>query len=180
MSRRISFSMCVAAAALLHGYALAAVTSTPAPVPAAGPVAAPAPTVVPAQPSQAPALKNDPFARPNLSSPRGAPPAAGVPAAPTAAGKAPAATSWNPELSAVMLAGKDSMVKVGGVLVRMGEVVDGHRLVAVRESQAEFISVQNKKRVVLSLSGRELLGPAFKEDDRTIERRDDSRERQQK
>jgi hypothetical protein len=52
--------------------------------------------------------------------------------------------------------------------------------VAVRESQAEFISVQNKKRVVLSLSGRELLGPAFKEDDRTIERRDDSRERQQK
>jgi hypothetical protein len=177
MSRRISFTVararwCIAAAALLQGFALA---QTPAPGPA--PVAAPAPP-----PSSAPALKNDPFARPNLSSPRGAPPAAGVSAAPRpATAAAPASMSWNPELSAVMLAGKDSMVKVGGVLVRMGEVIDGHRLVAVREAQAEFISVQNKKRVVLSLSGRELLtGPAFKEEDRTIERRDDGRERQEK
>jgi hypothetical protein len=61
-------------------------------------------------------------------------------------------------------------------MVRMGEVIDGHRLVAVRESEAVFVSVQDRKRVVLSLSGRELLiGPAFQEEDRTKERRDESR-----
>jgi hypothetical protein len=102
--------------------------------------------------AQEPALKNDPFARPMLSS-RGAPPPANVPSAPQDA--AAPATSWNPELTAILLAGKDSMVKVGGVMVRMGEVIDGHRLVQVRELEAVFIDVQNRKRVVLSLSGRE-------------------------
>jgi hypothetical protein len=127
--------------------------------------------------AQAPALKNDPFARPQLSS-RGAPPAGNVPSAPSPA--APG-SSWNPELTAILSAGKDSMVKVGGVMVRMGEVVDGHRLVQVRESEAVFIAVQDRKRVVLSLSGRELPpGPALQEEDRTRERRDDSKEGQGK
>jgi hypothetical protein len=128
--------------------------------------------------AQAPALKNDPFARPVLSS-RGAPVPGNVPSAP------PVATvpgmSWNPELTAILSAGRDSMVKVGGVMVRVGEVIDGHRLVEVRESQAVFIAVQNRRRVVLSLSGRESpSGPAFQEEDRTKEQRDDSRERQGK
>lgn len=101
--------------------------------------------------AQAPALKHDPFARPMLSS-RGAPAPGNVPAPPVAA--APA-MSWNPGLTAILSAGKDSMVKVGGVMVRVGEVIDGHRLVEVRESEAVFIAVQNGKRVVLSLSGRE-------------------------
>lgn len=128
--------------------------------------------------AQAPALKNDPFARPMLSS-RGVPAPGNVPSAPRAA-TAPA-MSWNPELTAILSAGKDSMVKVGGVMVRVGEVIDGHRLVAVRESEAVFIAVQNRKRVVLSLSGRGLpLGPAPQEEDRTKERRDDSREGQGK
>lgn len=128
--------------------------------------------------AQAPALKNDPFARPMLSS-RGAPVPGSVPSAPRVA--ATPGTSWNPELTAILLAGKDSMVKVGGVMVRVGEVIDGHRLVAVRESEAVFIAVQDRKRVVLSLSGRELpLGPAFQEEEPTKERRDDSKERQLK
>ena len=123
--------------------------------------------------AQAPALKNDPFARPMLSS-RGAPAPGSISSAPRIA-TAPG-TSWNPELTAILSAGKDSMVKVGGVMVRMGEVIDGHRLVAVRESEAVFVSVQDRKRVVLSLSGRELLiGPAFQEEDRAKERRDESR-----
>jgi hypothetical protein len=128
--------------------------------------------------AQAAALKHDPFARPTLSS-RGAPAAGSVSSAPRAA-PAPG-MSWNPELTAILAAGKDSMVKVGGAMVRVGEVIDGHRLVAVRESEAEFIDIQSKKRVVLSLSGRELLiGPAFQEEDRTKERRDDIREPQGK
>ncbi|OGA24786.1 MAG: hypothetical protein A3I02_12230 [Betaproteobacteria bacterium RIFCSPLOWO2_02_FULL_67_26] len=102
--------------------------------------------------AQAPALKNDPFARPLLSS-HGAPAPGNVPSAARVA-DAPV-MSWNPELTAILSAGKDSMVKVGGVMVRVGEVIDGHRLVAVRESEAVFIAVQDRKRVVLSLSGRE-------------------------
>lgn len=128
--------------------------------------------------AQAPALKNDPFARPMLSS-RGAPAPGNVPSAPRVA-DAPG-MSWNPELTAILSAGKDSMVKVGGVMVRMGEVIDGHRLVAVRDSEAVFIAVQDRKRVVLSLSGRASPpGPAFQEEDRTRERRDDSKEGQGK
>ena len=128
--------------------------------------------------AQAPALKNDPFARPLLSS-RGATVPGSAPSAPSVA-TTPGAP-WNPELTAVLLAGKDSMVKVGGVMLRVGEVIDGHRLVAVRESEAVFIGVQTRKRVILSLSGRELPpGPAFQEEEPTKERRDDSKERQPK
>jgi hypothetical protein len=128
--------------------------------------------------AQAPALKNDPFARPMLL-PRGAPAPGNVPSAPSVA-NLPGVT-WNPELTAILSAGKDSMVKVGGVMVRMGEVIDGHRLVAVRESEAVFIVVRNRKRVVLSLSGRASPpGPAVQEEDRTRERRDDSKEGQGK
>ncbi len=128
--------------------------------------------------AQAPALKSDPFARPMLA-PRGAPDAGTVPGVPRVA-KAPGA-SWNPELTAILLAGRDSMVKVGGVMVRRGEVIDGHRLVEVRESEAVFIAVQDKKRVVLSLSGRALPpGPELQEEDRARVRRDDSKEGQGK
>jgi len=130
--------------------------------------------------AQAPALKNDPFVRPML---RGAPAAAtapvdsgGVPHVATA----PVA-SWNPELTALLRAGKDSMVKVGGVMVRVGEVIDGHRLVEVREGEAVFIALENRKRVVLPLSGRDWLrAPAFQEEDRPKERLDDSKEGQAK
>ena len=128
--------------------------------------------------AQAPALQNDPFARPLLS-PRDAPVPGSVPSAPRAA--ATPGMSWNPELTAILSAGKDSIVKVGGVMVRMGEVIDGHRLVAVRESEAVFVSVQTRKRVILSLSGRQLPpGPTFQEEEPTNERRDDSKERQSK
>jgi hypothetical protein len=123
--------------------------------------------------AQAPVLKNDPFARPILSA-RGAPAPSGAPAAPRAA--TVHGTSWNPELTAILSAGKDSLVKVGGVVLQVGEVFDGHRLVEVRESEAVFIAVQTKKSVVLSLSGGEPPpGPAIQEEARTKERRDDSR-----
>ena len=128
--------------------------------------------------AQAPALKNDPFARPMLSS-RGAP-APGIVSSASRATTAPG-MSWNPELTAILLADKDSLVKVGGVVLQVGEVIDGHRLVEVRESEAVFIAVQTKKRVVLSLSGGEPPpGPAIQEEARTKERRDDSREGQGK
>jgi len=129
--------------------------------------------------AQAPALKNDPFARPLLSS-RGAPVPGNVLSAPRVATTTPG-TSWNPELTAILSAGRDSMVKVGGAMVRVGEVIDGHRLVAVRESEAVFVAVQTRKRVILSLSGRGLPpGPTFQEEEPTKERRDDSKERQPK
>jgi hypothetical protein len=132
-------------------------------------------------------LKNDPFARPVLR-PGAAQSAAPAPTPAPAPdnGQRPSASKstdaqWNPELTAVMSAGRESVVKVGGVFVRVGDVFEGHRLTEVRESQAVFIAVQGKRRVVLSLGGRESpTGLAPVEDARTIERRDDSRERQEK
>ena len=157
----------------------AALAFAPGFVFAQAPAQAPAPAPASAQePAPAPVLKNDPFARPILSA-RGAPAPSGVSSAPrvtTAPG-----TSWNPELTAILSADKDSLVKVGGVVVQVGEVIDGHRLVEVRESEAVFIAVQTKKRVVLSLSGGDPPpGPPLQEEARPKERRDDSREGQGK
>ncbi len=174
MSRRSRISSVLSCLAAVLAFAPGLVLAqAPAPTPTPASASAPAPVSAPP-----PVLKNDPFARPALSA-RGAPAPSGVSSAPrvtTAPG-----TSWNPELTAILWADKDSLVKVGGVVLQLGEVIDGHRLVEVRESEAVFIAVQTKKRVVLSLSGGEPPpGPPLQEEPRTKERRDDSREGQGK
>jgi len=60
---------------------------------------------------------------------------AGVPAA---AVSRPPEPRWNPPLHGLMVAGPRSMANVGGVLLGLGQSVDGYRLVAVRETEAEF------------------------------------------
>ena len=93
--------------------------------------------------AQAEAMKHDPFARPAFL--RAAPPPnnAGV-------GKAmlPEA-AWKPELAAVMVAGPKSAVNIDGTIIRLGEEINGHRLVEVHEQSAVF--VKHRKRVTLSL-----------------------------
>jgi len=118
-------------------------------------------------PAQADGLKHDPFVRPVLAPPA---PAAPVPANTV---KAPVPEPvWKPELRAIMVAGPKSIVNVAGALVRIGEQIDGYRLVEVHEETAVFVN--NKKRVTLSLRGIEpLRKPPPGPDDRgTNERRD--------
>ena len=120
-------------------------------------------------PAQADGLKHDPFARPVLA-PRPAP-AAPVPGDSV---RAPVPEPvWKPELRAVMVAGPKSIVNVAGVLVRIGEQIDGYRLVEVHEETAVFVN--NKKRVTLSLRGIEpLRNPPPRQDDREMKERRDA------
>lgn len=96
-------------------------------------------------------LKHDPFARPVLA------------LRPASAAPVPASTPvpepvWKPELAAVMLAGPKSAVSIDGTIVRLGEEINGHRLVEVQEQAAIF--VKNRKRVTLSLRGLQLVPEA--------------------
>ena len=43
-----------------------------------------------------------------------------------------------PELRAILLAGSKSMVNLGGTMVRIGEAIDGYRLLRVSQRQAVF------------------------------------------
>lgn len=83
---------------------------------------------------QARTLQHDPFARPAFS----ALPTSGTDGAP--ARQAQAVRDGNPKLKlhAVLLAGPDSMANVDGVLVRVGESVQGYRLVSVHDRSAVF------------------------------------------
>lgn len=109
--------------------------------------------------AQTDGLKHDPFARPVLA-PRSAS------ALPANAGNAPVPEpAWKPELRAIMAAGPNSIVNVEGVVVRIGEQINGYRLVEVHEETAVFVN--NKKRVTLSLRGIEPLpNPPPRQDDR--------------
>lgn len=96
--------------------------------------------------AQAPAegLKHDPFARPALTPRPAAAAAAAAPAASIAA-----ATPWNPQLRAVMVAGAKSMVDIDGTLVPLGGLINGHRLAEVQEESA--VLVNGGKRIKLMM-----------------------------
>lgn len=82
----------------------------------------------------APSLHIDPFERPErLTRPQ----PERVQAVPKAAPAVPP-PPWEPELRAVMLAGRASVANVAGQLVGIGEEVDGHRLLEVTERRAVF------------------------------------------
>jgi hypothetical protein len=101
--------------------------------------------------AQADALKHDPFARPaflKATPPPGHRDSAGV------GRQALPEPAWKPELAAIMLAGPRSVVSIDGTIVRIGEEINGHRLVEVHEQSAVF--VKNKKRVTLSLRDLQL------------------------
>jgi hypothetical protein len=103
--------------------------------------------------AQAQNLQHDVFARPALSSlqrlhPEPAPDSAPQPPKP----------AWNPVLRAVIVAGRGSLANVGGVIVGIGGIIDGYRLVQVRESEATF--VKDGKRYTLKLGAIEDAGAA--------------------
>jgi hypothetical protein len=86
-------------------------------------------------------LRYDPFVTPppirEPAAPRPGPAA-------TAGGLAPAGPvstpepPWQPHLRATLVSGAGSVADVDGVVLRVGEAVDGHRLVEVRERAAVF------------------------------------------
>jgi hypothetical protein len=116
--------------------------------------------------AQADGLKHDPFARPVL-----VPRPASAESVPGISVKAPVPDSvWKPELRAIMVAGPKSIVNVAGALVRIGEQIDGYRLVEVHEETAVF--VKNTKRVTLSLRGVEPPRPPRQDERELKERRD--------
>jgi hypothetical protein len=55
-----------------------------------------------------------------------------------------AAQPWKPELRAIIVAGKGSMVNVGGTIVLLGGEIEGYRLAEVREHQAVFVKGQER------------------------------------
>lgn len=88
------------------------------------------------------ALQHDPFARPLL------PTSLSTNATPVNASVV-ADTPWNPILIAVMVAGKHSIVNINGVILKVGEVLDGHRLVEVKDRKAVFS--KKGERVVVDM-----------------------------
>jgi len=89
--------------------------------------------------AQSERLTHDPFARPIATQEPAV--TAGV------ARPRSAQPDWNPELRAVMLAGRASMVNVGGSVIRLGETVDGFVLTDVTHGTAVF--VKDGKRYTL-------------------------------
>lgn len=85
-------------------------------------------------------LHFDPFKRPAILS---------EPAAPAKNPNRATVEPWSPVLRATILAGEFSMVNLNGVIISLGEEVDGYRLVEVGEQTAVF--AKNGKRHALSM-----------------------------
>jgi hypothetical protein len=87
-------------------------------------------------------LKHDPFARPLLS--------ASLPNnSATANAQAEVETPWNPQLIAVMVSGKSSLVNLDGVILKIGEEKDGYRFVQAKDHEVVF--KKGNKRIVLNM-----------------------------
>lgn len=93
------------------------------------------------------ALKHDPFARPLLT-------AAFPVNTESADTNAEVETPWNPTLTAVMVAGKHSLVNIDGVIIKLGEEKDGYRLIQVKDHEAVF--KKGNKRIVLDMEMSDL------------------------
>lgn len=74
-------------------------------------------------------LQKDPFARPGYLATGDA----------TASGSDASAAAWPPKLSAVMVAGRESMVMIDNRRLRLGDEIDGYRLRQVLPRQAVFL-----------------------------------------
>jgi hypothetical protein len=85
----------------------------------------------PALAQQGRALQHDPFARPSPGALPGMKPAPGP-------RRVPPPAPPKLKLHGVMMAGPDSIANVEGSMVRIGESIQGYRLVAVHERAAVF------------------------------------------
>ena len=61
---------------------------------------------------------------------------------------------WRPELRAVLVAGKKSVADFGGVILKVGEITNGYRLLSVHEDAATFS--RDGEKIVFSLFEQEL------------------------
>lgn len=91
----------------------------------------------------APRLRMDPFARPDL-------------AVKPSTGKAKldgaAVSKWNPVLLSTLRADESSMVNVAGRILMLGEEIDGYELIEVKERSAVFEKAG--KRYILEMDAR--------------------------
>jgi hypothetical protein len=112
--------------------------------------------------AEGPVLQHDPFARPAIAGFAAARPAAAFAPAPAAA-----SVQAGPrlKLNAVLAAGSDSIANVDGVMVRIGESVQGYRLVAVSDRSAVFEKNNAKVTLTLRGAGKGEGAPRMKTDD---------------
>lgn len=88
--------------------------------------------------AEAYAPERNPFVRPQLNTPSSAAPMA-IPQG-----------RWLPELRTILLAGDMSMVNVGGKILRLGDDLDGYRLVKIKEGEAIFTKDGKYFRLLLT------------------------------
>lgn len=98
---------------------------------------------LPTQVMSAEPLRHDPFARPAFAQAN----AGGATA--MMAGKGDESINWAPQISILMNAGRDSMAVVNGAIVRLGESIDGYRLVKITHGEAVFM--KNGKRMAVQM-----------------------------
>lgn len=103
--------------------------------------------LAPAAMGQGRALQHDPFARPAL----GAIPANAGAGAPSRRAQAAPAVAPKLNLQAVLVAGPHSIANVDGVMVRVGDAIQGYRLVEVQHRSAVF--EKNGARFTLGIGG---------------------------
>jgi hypothetical protein len=89
---------------------------------------------------QAIRVLHDPFQKPNIPQKSIVGPEAE---------KAPSQQSWSPQLKATLRAGRNSMANVNGKIIKLGETINGYRLIGVGERSA--ILVKNKQRLQLTI-----------------------------
>ena len=96
-------------------------------------------------------VRRDPFVMPAAFRSEVPPNPADVAGTPRPPGTPPAApAAWAPHLRGLMVAGKRSMVDLEGVMLTVGDSVDGYRLIKVGEREAVFL--KKGVQVVLRLT----------------------------
>lgn len=88
-----------------------------------------------------PLLRFDPFRKPEISQQRRSP-LKGEPSVRT--------DLWVPELRATMIAKKNSMVNVDGLILAIGEKIQGYELVAVEERSAIFKKAGHRIKLIMN------------------------------
>jgi hypothetical protein len=89
---------------------------------------------------QAIRVLRDPFQKPNIQQKSIVAPEAE---------KAPSQQTWAPQLKATLRAGRNSMANVNGKIIKLGETINGYKLMGVGERSA--ILVKNKHRLQLTI-----------------------------
>ncbi|NOU45369.1 MAG: hypothetical protein HOO87_17810 [Methyloglobulus sp.] len=57
--------------------------------------------------------------------------------------------SWTPRLTATLRAGQNSMANVNGRIIKLGETINGYKLVKVDERSAVFVKNKQRKKLMI-------------------------------